>query len=158
MIDAESLTFATANDADVAEITNLVRAAYARWIPVLGREPRPMVADYAAAVQNRRFDLCRRGTSLVGLLETEVRTGEDSRNHLWIENIAVAPPLQGKGIGRRLLAHAETLARDAGLAEIRLLTNGAFEANVRLYEGVGYRITHSEPFMGGTTLYFSKTI
>ncbi len=37
--------------ADSATITELVRAAYAQWVPLLGREPLPMTVDYARAVR-----------------------------------------------------------------------------------------------------------
>jgi hypothetical protein len=57
-----------------------------------------------------------------------------------------------------LLAHAERTARAVGRAELRLLTNAAFEANVALYEKAGYRIVDREPFLNGTTVYMSKTL
>ncbi|HZY55656.1 MAG TPA: GNAT family N-acetyltransferase, partial [Reyranella sp.] len=40
-----SLAFRSAAPGDAAAIRALVRAAYAKWVPVLGREPRPMQAD-----------------------------------------------------------------------------------------------------------------
>jgi len=43
--------------ADVEIIRNLTRAAYAKWVPLIGREPRPMTADYDAAIRAHRFDL-----------------------------------------------------------------------------------------------------
>ena len=39
-----------ATPADVPTITALVRAAYAKWVPLIRREPLPMLADYDAAV------------------------------------------------------------------------------------------------------------
>ena len=75
------------------------------------------------------------------------------------ENIAVLPQYQGQGLGRHLLSHAEEKVRKATLRELRLLTNQAFAANIRLYESVGFRIDRTEPFAGGgTTVYMSKTI
>ncbi|MDC9823487.1 GNAT family N-acetyltransferase [Devosia sp. ZB163] len=134
-------------------IRTLVRAAYARWIPVIGREPRPMLADYDAALRRHRFDLLIADGRLLGLIETRLHD-----EHLWIENLAVAPEVQGRGHGRRLLAHAESLAARHGRTELRLLTNAAFESNVRLYHSVGYVTARSEPFMGGTTLHLSKRL
>lgn len=147
------LTFRTATPADSATITALVRAAYARWVPVIGREPRPMQADYAAALLVHRIDLLHAGEHCVGLIE--MRLHDD---HVWIENIAVDPQWQGRGHGRQLLAHAETLARANGMANLRLLTNAAFASNVALYERGGFVVTHREPFMGGTTVYMSKRL
>jgi len=134
-------------------IRDLVRAAYAKWIPALGREPLPMKADYARAVREHQIDILYTGGRMLGLVETMLRS-----DHLWIENIAVGPDSQGKGLGRQLLAHAERKAAEAGRAEIRLQTNAAFAANVALYERVGYLVDRREPFMGGTTVHMSKKL
>ena len=42
--------------------------------------------------------------------------------------------------------------------QLRLLTNGAFEANVSLYSKHGYTIDREEPFMNGMTVYMSKKL
>jgi ribosomal protein S18 acetylase RimI-like enzyme len=139
---------------DVAVIRDLTRAAYAKWIPAVGREPMPMKADYARAVREHRIDLLDLGGSVVGLIETMLR-----EDHLWIENVAVVPDRQGQGWGRRLLAHAESEAAAAGRAELRLLTNALFGSNVAIYGALGYRVDREEPFeKGGVTVYMSKRI
>jgi ribosomal protein S18 acetylase RimI-like enzyme len=79
-------------------------------------------------------------------------------DHLWIENVAVAPEAQGQGLGRLLLAHAEHRASEAGYPETRLVTNGAFEANLSLYGRLGYRVDRQEAFMNGTAVYMSKRL
>jgi ribosomal protein S18 acetylase RimI-like enzyme len=112
-----------------------------------------MVADYDRAVREHRIDVTVSGSVIIGLIEMMRR-----EDYLWIENIAVRPEDQGRGLGRQLLLHAERQAIEAGCVEIRLLTNAAFEANVALYEKTGYVIVKSEPFMGGTTVYMTKTI
>lgn len=143
----------TASPGDAEAIRSLVRAAYARWVPVIGREPRPMTADYAQAVLAHRFDLIEADGQLLGLIETEPREG-----HFWVENVAVAPAAQGRGLGRRLLAHAEALARAGGFSEIRLLTNGRMASNRALYRSLGYVETLEEPFLESTVVYLTKTL
>jgi GNAT superfamily N-acetyltransferase len=142
-----------ADPQDAGLIRDLVRAAYAKWIPVLGREPLPMKADYDRAVREHQIDILDIDGEMHGLIEMMLHP-----DHLWIENIAVRPDSQGKGLGQQLLAHAEREAAEAGCAEIRLLTSAAFETNVALYERVGYRIDRREAFMGGTTVYMSKKL
>ena len=142
-----------ATPADAGEIREIVRAAYARWVPLIGREPMPMRVDYDQALRAHRFDLLQRGPRILALIETMLEP-----DHLWIENVAVRPELQGQGLGRRLLAHAEELARAARRTELRLLTNGDFAANIALYERSGYVVTSREPFMGGTTVYMRKAL
>jgi GNAT superfamily N-acetyltransferase len=142
-----------ATPADAAAIRDVTRAAYARWVPVIGREPLPMRVDYDAAVLSHRFDLLVRGLAVRAVIETDLRDG-----HLWIENIAVHPDHQGQGLGRRLLAHADTLAREAARPELRLLTNGAFASNIALYEASGYVVTAREAFMDGETVYMARRL
>ena len=148
-----SIRFRPAERADATAIREIVRAAYAKWVPVIGREPLPMRADYDKAVAEHPFDVAVEDGRVVGMIETML---ED--DHLWIENVCVAPQAQGRGIGRLLLERAEQKAREAGRFELRLLTNGAFEANMLLYKRHGYSIDREEPFMGGMTVYMSKKL
>ncbi|MER8846255.1 GNAT family N-acetyltransferase [Mesorhizobium australicum] len=148
-----TIRFRPAATADAATIRNIVRAAYAKWVPVIGREPLPMRADYDKAVAEHPFELAVEDGRIVGMIETTL-----ADDHLWIENVCVAPEAQGRGIGQLLLERAETKAREAGRPELRLLTNGAFEANVSLYKRHGYTIDREEPFMNGVTVYMSKRL
>lgn len=134
-------------------ILALVRAAYQRWVPVIGREPLPMRVDYREALTRHQIDIVPLENDIIGLIETDLKD-----DHLWIENIAVSPNHQGKGFGKLLLDHAEAKAKEAAKTSLRLLTNGAFESNIALYQKAGYVITASEPFMGGTTVYMEKQL
>ena len=148
-----SLEFRPATPADAAAIKAVVREAYAKWVPVIGREPLPMRADYDKAVREHQFELAIEDGRIVGLIETIAHD-----DHIWIENVAVTPEAQGRGIGRQLLDSVERTAVEAGLRELRLLTNGAFKANVSLYKRQGYAVDREEPFMNGTTVYMSKRL
>jgi GNAT superfamily N-acetyltransferase len=138
---------------DAAGIRALTRAAYAKWVALIGREPLPMQADYERAVVMHTIDVLIVDGALVGLLETILRP-----DHLWIENVAVTPEQQGRGFGRLLLDHAEKRALRSGRTEIRLLTNQAFAANLELYAMRGYSVNRTEPFRGGTAVHMSKRI
>ena len=94
---------------DAARIRYLTRAAYAKWVTLIGREPLPMQADYERAVVEHTIDVLIVDGALAGLVETILRP-----DHLWIENVAVAPGQQGRGFGRLLLAHAEQRAIHSG--------------------------------------------
>lgn len=142
-----------ANSADVAAIRDLTRGAYAKWVPLIGREPRPMTADYGAAILRDRFDLLHLDGVLVGLIQTIVEDGQTL-----IENVAVSPHAQGQGIGRRLLAHAAELARRAGHRRIRLYTNQRFEQNIELYRRLGYAIDREEDVGVGVVVHMSKAL
>ncbi|HYC25413.1 MAG TPA: GNAT family N-acetyltransferase [Roseiarcus sp.] len=138
---------------DVAVVRALTRAAYAKWVPVIGREPLPMIADYDRAIGEHLIDLLCLDGRPIGLLESALRD-----DHLFVVNVAVAPADQGRGYGRLLMAHAEGLARSLGRDEIRLQTNQKFQANIALYERLGYAIDRDEPFMGGRTVFMRKRL
>jgi GNAT superfamily N-acetyltransferase len=138
---------------DASAIRDLTRAAYAKWVPVIGRESKPMAADYAEALRKHRFDLLYVEGELVALIETIRRA-----DHLLIENVAVAPPFWGRGFGRKLMAHAEKMAASAGLRETRLYTNKLFAGNIQLYGKLGYRVDREEAFEGGVVVHMSKPV
>jgi ribosomal protein S18 acetylase RimI-like enzyme len=112
-----------------------------------------MTADYEAAVRNHRFDLLYIDGTLAALIETIVEP-----NHLLVENVAVSPVFQGRGLGRKLMAHAETLARAAGFSELRLYTNQRFAENVALYRKLGYRVDREEDIKVGIVVHMSKRL
>ncbi|TNC09451.1 GNAT family N-acetyltransferase [Methylobacterium terricola] len=142
-----------ATKADIPAIQALVRAAYAKWVPVIGREPTPMTADYAQAVRMHRFDLLERFGALVALVETIPRA-----DHLWVENLAVAPAHHGQGLGRWMLRRAEEEACALGYTTIRLGTNKAFAANLDFYRRAGFAVEREEPFRGGIGVYLAKAL
>lgn len=139
--------------ADAPAIRALTRAAYARWVPLIGREPKPMTADYDAAVRMHRFDLLYRDGQLAGLIETV-----DEGDRLLIENVAIAPDLQGQGLGRRLLTHAEAIAANLRRPRIRLYTNQRFTQNIALYQRLGYVIDGEEDVGAGVVVHMSKAL
>jgi len=137
--------------ADAGAVAALTRDAYAPWVQVIGREPLPMTVDYADAVLAHRIDLLHQDGALVALIEMLPHS-----DHLWIENVAVSPDHQGRGLGRVLIGHAEAVARNLGTPDLRLLTNAAFAVNLQFYARLGFTEERSEPFRGGTTVYFRK--
>jgi GNAT superfamily N-acetyltransferase len=140
--------------ADATTIRDLTRLAYAKWIPLIGREPRPMTVNYDRAVADHMIDLYEIDGEAVGLIEVVPQA-----QHLLIENIAVRPDHQGKRIGDLLMSHAETIARSIHFAELRLYTNAAFVSNIEFYSRRGFQEFRREPFpAGGVTIYMKKMI
>jgi len=142
-----------ADDRDVEGIHAVVAAAYVGYTSLIGRTPIPMLTDYATAVRAHEVWVLDADGVIVGVLELEPRP-----DHLWLENVAVEPAWQGRGLGRRLLDHAEDVARQRGFAEIGLLTNERYADDIALYLRRGYRETHREPHLGTDLVYFRKTV
>jgi GNAT superfamily N-acetyltransferase len=144
--DASSrFRFALAEPGDAPAVRELTRAAYAKWVPVIGREPKPMTADYQKAIREHRIELLYADDRLAGILETV-----DEGDTLLVENVAVSPALQGQGLGTRLMLKAEELARSVGCIRLRLYTNSRFEENIQLYRRLGYDVDAEVDIGAGT--------
>jgi GNAT superfamily N-acetyltransferase len=149
----ERLPIRRAVSADAAAVRGLTRAAYAKWVPLIGREPTPMTADYDRAVVEH-IDLWEEDGEPLALIEVIPAV-----NHLLIENIAVRPDQQGKGLGDKLLHHAEGLARSLGFDETQLYTNAAFASNVSFYSRRGYQEYRRATIVpGSVTVFMRKSI
>lgn len=143
-----------ATPADADSIRDLTRAAYAKWVPVIGREPLPMTADYGQAVTDHIIDLWEERGRLVALIELI-----PDITHLLIENVAVHPDRQGRGLGETLLRHAEDVARSLGVGEVRLYTNEAFASNLAFYAQRGYEEFRREVMVPGSiTVHMRKRL
>jgi ribosomal protein S18 acetylase RimI-like enzyme len=122
---------------DASQIGEIARAAYAKYVPKIGREPAPMAEDFAAAIA--------RGSAVVIEAEGVVRgflIGWPEPDGYFIESVAVDPLAQGHGLGRKLLDHAARQARALGLRAMRLYTNVAMTENLALYRHIGFVETH----------------
>lgn len=111
----------------------LQQAAYARNRPLLGVEPLPLQVDYADILVSHEVWLAEQADSLTGALILEPRTDD-----LLIWSVAVAPAVQGTGVGNNLLAEAEARARALGLTRLRLYTGEPLVGNIAWYERHGY--------------------
>ena len=143
--------------ADAAAVLALTRASYQKWVVVTGREPLPMRVDYAEALLENRIDLLYDGDTLAALIETRLER-EPAPGHLMIVNVAVAPAFQKRGLGRRLMAHAERLAAQAGVPRMLLYTNSLMAENIALYERLGYRVEREQPFGTSIQVYMGKPV
>ena len=147
------LRFRRASPNDAGTVTAITQAAYAKWMPVIGRKPKPMVADYGAAIREHLIEIASLDGAPVGLIELI-----PAADHLLLENIAIDPAAQGRGIGRRLMQRVEEHAIEMGLPMVRLYTNKAFAANLDFYRRLGYAIEREEPYKEGFTVYFAKPV
>jgi N-acetylglutamate synthase-like GNAT family acetyltransferase len=149
----DQLSIRRATAADLAEIAQLITAAYEKYVERIGRPPAPMTADYAVALAHSRVWVLVRDDTILGALVTE-----DHADHLLLETVAVAPAAQGSGYGALLLDRAERDAVELELPEVRLYTNEAMTENLTFYPRHGYRETGRAVEDGFRRVYFSKTV
>ncbi len=142
-----------ANARDLPLIRAIVRGAYAHYVPRVGREPAPMTADYAALVAAGEVRAAVDGTTVVGVLVLRPVPGA-----MHLENVAVDPGAQGRGIGGLLVEHAEHEAREAGLPAVELYTNARMTENLALYPRLGYVETGRRSEDGFDRVFFRKDV
>ncbi|MGY8994960.1 MAG: N-acetyltransferase family protein [Alphaproteobacteria bacterium] len=66
----------------------------------------------------------------------------------YIMAVAVYPEFQGSGIGKHLIAEAESAARAKGFKQMSLNVFAENQGAVRLYESLGYKEVAREPAVG----------
>ena len=142
---------ASPGDEDI--VSSITNAAYAKYVPLMGRKPQPMTADYQRILAEHPVWILWIDEQPAGVL---VLMHEPEA--MLIYSVAIAPAYQKSGLGRRLLAWAEAEAQRAGYAHIRLYTNALMEANIALYTRLGYVETRREPFHELTVVHMRKPI
>ena len=129
-------------------LRDLVRAAYAHYVPRLGREPTPMGDDYAARIAAGQAwwvpDI-----AVIVLVE---------QDGMLLDNIAVAATARGQGIGRALIAFAQAQALARGHARLWLYTNEKMVENIALYLALGFIETHRETQASFRRVFMEKRL
>jgi ribosomal protein S18 acetylase RimI-like enzyme len=139
--------------ADATALNALARAAYAIYVPVIGREPQPMATDWQTLFARQEIWIVDGPSGLLASLALEVEP-----DHVVIWSVAVAPEHQRKGMGRRLLEFAEARSRELRRPEIRLFTNAKMVRNIALYRGLGYAETRREELPDRVIVHMGKRL
>lgn len=147
------MTISLATPADIPQITQIARLAYAPYVSPMGREPAPMVQDFAEAQRAGHLWVAQHNKTIAGYV---VAYQNGTSFHL--ENVAVHPDFAGKGVGRKLINHVETLAKDAACKTVDLYTNIHMTENLTLYPRLGYREIDRRTENGFERVYFEKQL
>lgn len=139
---------------DLDDILTLVTRAYRPYVARMGREPGPMLDDYVGRIASGEASVLETDDDrIVGLLVLV-----DEADALLLDNIAVDPRAQGQGLGKILMAQAESEARRRGYRCIRLYTHETMTENQAIYAKAGYRETHRAVEHGLRRVYMEKTL
>ncbi len=147
------MTIRPATAADVPAIARIVDAAYAPYVPRIGRKPAPMLDDHAARVRDGQVWVFEANGAVAG-----VAVLLDEADHLLLDNVAVDGAHRGTGVGRALLEFTEAEAVRRGYGEVRLYTNVMMTENVALYRRIGYRETGRGGQAGYQRVFFAKIV
>lgn len=112
-----------------------------------------MLQDYAEVIRRSQTTVAESDNEIVGLLALR-ETGEG----FLIENVAVSPSHQGKGLGKRLLQLAEQEAKKKGFDSIYLYTHELMSENIALYARIGYLEYERRTERGLTRVFMRKRL
>jgi ribosomal protein S18 acetylase RimI-like enzyme len=149
----DEIRIRAATAADVPAIVDTVDRAYRHYIVRIGKPPGPMLDDYAARVSEDAVWVLQDGPAIAGILVLL-----SAPEYLLLDNIAIAPERQGRGLGHRLLAFAESEALRRGYREIRLYTHQTMIENQRLYASIGYEETGRGSEAGYDRVFMRKPL
>jgi ribosomal protein S18 acetylase RimI-like enzyme len=136
---------------DLPAIRAVIDAAYARYLTRMDKPPAPMFRDYGPSVEA--------GTTWVtGSPITAVLTLDPRDDHLYVENIAVDPSAQGRGLGRALMEFAEQEAARLTLGRMALVTHEAMTENQAIYARLGYIEVERRAEDGYRRIYMEKPL
>lgn len=139
---------------DEPAIRDCARQAYVGYVPVIGREPAPMVADFAAQIAAGDIHVATDDADvLLGFIVYRLTVG-----HVLLENVAVRPKAGGKGVGKALINHCEAAARTGGATAVQLYTNARMTDNLSIYPRLGYVETDRRHEDGFDRVYFEKRL
>lgn len=139
---------------DEADIRDCAEQVYARYVPLIGRKPAPMVADFAAHIADGEAYVAtdEQGVFL-GFIVFHAREG-----HVLLENVAVLPRAAGRGVGKALIGFCENAALRQGLNAVHLYTNEKMTENLSIYPKLGYVEVDRRTEDGFSRIYFEKTL
>ena len=151
---------AKAEDKDV--ITHCVQQSYRHYITRMGKSPGPMLNDYEEII------------SLYDVFVMDVFLGKECISTLppiagvlvlikqpasiLLDNIAVDPAYQARGLGKELINHAEQQAANWGYQTIELYTHVCMVENIVMYPKLGYTKTKEVSEKGFERVYFEKQL
>jgi GNAT superfamily N-acetyltransferase len=132
-------------------LREIVIAAYSKYLGRMSRPPAPMLDDIGPHVDAGEVWVI--GRPIRGLVCLS-----PADECLLVENVAVHPDAQGRGIGRRLLAFAEEESRRLGFDRVVLYTNEVMSENVAIYTHLGYREIDRRSEEGYRRVFMEKVL
>ena len=150
---SETAILRPARPEDAAQIAACVAAAYQHYISRIGRPPGPMLDDYSQVIRQHQVFVAEEQSKVIGVIVLVLK----GRGML-LDNVAVHPAQQGKGLGGRLITLAEAESQRQGFAQLDLYTHECMTENIAMYKRLGYFETERRTERGYQRVYMRKAL
>jgi ribosomal protein S18 acetylase RimI-like enzyme len=148
-----SWTIRKGESRDLDAIKICIDEAYVSYIPRIGKRPASMDVDFRPLIDDGSVWVIELDRAVVGLMVLMEMPGAFE-----IRSVAVRPAHQGQGLGRKLMSHAEILARQTGRLTLRLYTNAKIPELVTYYSKLGYREGERRQDQGYERVFMVKAL
>ena len=139
-----------ATPGDLARVREIVSKAYEKYLERMDRPP-SAPWDYSRQILDEQLWVI--GSPVLGVI-CLVEMGDG----LEIENIAVHPSAQGKGIGRNLMEFAERRGRELNKGRLTLRTDEVMVENQAIYTHLGFTETRRAIEHGYRRVFMEKPL
>lgn len=140
------------SDADA--ISDCMRESFEKYVPLMQKEPEPMLLNYADVIRERSAFILEEDAEFVGAII--LADGDDT--FMWLDILGVCNRYQNKGYGKKLIEFGESVMLGRGVTESRVYTNIKFEATIATYKHLGYEEYDRKMDCGYDRLFLKKTL
>ena len=139
---------------EVPAIKLIAQKSFERYVPLIGKPPAPMNADFSVHVLKATVFIAQSEKKQDSVLGYAIVLKRDGK---WcLDNIAVSPEARGRGVGSALIVACETFLQKRGVQRYHLYTNEAMEQNLTWYPEIGFVEMARRLEDGFSRIYFTK--
>jgi GNAT superfamily N-acetyltransferase len=151
--ESAAVSIRPANPEDAPGIAACVCEAYMHYIERIGKQPGPMLENYADVIRQSQVHVALAHERVVGAIVLQIND-----EGFYVDNVSVRPAVKGQGVGRLLLELAESEARRQGHASLYLATHELMTENRALYSRAGYLEYDRRVVDGYPRVFFRKAL
>jgi ribosomal protein S18 acetylase RimI-like enzyme len=126
--------------------------AYNHYILRTKLPPMPMLYDYNLIIKDHQAFVIKQNEIIIGILVLM-----HFEKGMLLDNVAILPEYQGKGLGKKLIEFAESEAAQQGYSEIYLYTNERMTENINIYSHLGFIETERRLINDRPAVYMRKS-
>lgn len=138
---------------DLESIEYIASKAYRVYLDRMDKPPAPMLDDYAGLIHKEDVYVIEIEDTICGFLVLK-----RMESYVLLDNIAVHPDFQSRGLGKKLMGFAEDESMRMGYSEIQLYTHEKMVENYQFYLSLGWSEFKRQTGNGYPRIYMKKEL